>query len=130
VRVLGGLAEIMLTAGDTTQCRTYADELLDLAEANGLRENEAIARRWRGEALLTENHFEKAQAELSRAAEIAEDIGRVRLQLDTHTALAQLFTAQGQHESAQQHTDRAAAAKGMIANSLTSSGLDVSPSFT
>ena len=52
VRCLDGLAEIALAAGDANRCRAYADELLAIAEPNGLREIEAGARRWRGEALL------------------------------------------------------------------------------
>ena len=38
VRCLDGLAEVVLAAGDASRCRTYADELLAIAEADGLRE--------------------------------------------------------------------------------------------
>ena len=79
VRCVDGLAEIALAAGDPGLCRAYADELLAIAEANGLREHEAGARRWRGEALLAEKAYPQAQAELFRAAALAENIGRVRL---------------------------------------------------
>ena len=53
-RCLEGLAEVALAQGDPRRCRAFGDELLALAEANGLRELEASARRWRGEALLAE----------------------------------------------------------------------------
>ena len=52
VRCIDALAEIALATGDTNRCRAYGDELLVIAEQNGLRELEAVARRWRGEALL------------------------------------------------------------------------------
>ena len=86
-----------------------ADELLAIAEANGLRELEASARRWRGEALLAEKAYAEAQAELSRAAALAEDIGRVRLQMDAEGALARLVAGAGQSDAAQRHGAKARA---------------------
>jgi len=53
-RCLEGLAEVALVQGDARRCRAFGDELLALAKPNGLRELEASARRWRGEALLAE----------------------------------------------------------------------------
>ena len=107
VRCLDGLAEIALAAGDTSRCRAHADELLAIAELNGLRELEAVA-----------------QAELSRAAALAEDIGRVRLQMDTQSALARLLAAQGQRDAARRHDARAHAVAQAIEKSLESSGLE------
>ena len=124
VRCIDGLAEIALTAGDTRRCRTYGDELLALATTNSLRELEAGARRWRGEALLAEKNYVEAQAELSRAAALAKDIGRVRLQMDADTALARLFAAQGQSDSARRHVAKAHAIAETIEKSLESSGLE------
>ena len=124
VRCLDGLAEIALASGDTRRCRAYADELLAIAEANGLRELDAVARRWRGEVLFVEKDYAAAQTELSRAAALAEDIGRVRLQLDTQAALARLFAAQGQHDAAQRHGAKARAIAEAIEKSLESSGLE------
>ena len=123
VRCLDGLAEIALAAGDTRRCRAYGDELLAVAEPNGLRELEAGARRWRGEAMLAERDYAKAQAELSCAAALAENIGRVRLQMDTQAALARLFSAQGQHDAAKRHGTTARAIAEAIEKSLESSGL-------
>lgn len=124
VRCIDGLAEIALAAGDPSRCRAYGDELLAIAEANGLREIEAGARRWRGEALLAEKAYVEAQAELSRAATLAEDIGRVRLQMDTEAALARLLGAQGQRDAAQRHGAQARAIAEAIEDSLVSSGLE------
>jgi tetratricopeptide (TPR) repeat protein/DNA-binding XRE family transcriptional regulator len=124
VRCLDGLAEIALINGDASRCRTHADELLAIAESNGLRELEAVARRWRGEAMLVEKDGEAAQAELSRAAALAEDVGRVRLHMDTQSALARLLAAQGQRDAAQHHDARARAIAEAIEASLASSGIE------
>jgi tetratricopeptide (TPR) repeat protein/DNA-binding XRE family transcriptional regulator len=124
VRCIDGLAEIALAAGDASRCRAYGDELLAIAEPNGLRELEAVARRWRGEAMFVEKAYVEAQAELSRAAALAEDIGRVRLQMDAQAALARLLAAQGQRDAAQLHDARAREIAGAIEKSLESSGLE------
>jgi tetratricopeptide (TPR) repeat protein/transcriptional regulator with XRE-family HTH domain len=121
---LDGLAEIALAAGDTSRCRAYADELLALAGQNGLREIEAHARRWRGEALLAEKVYVEAQTELSRAAALAEEIGRARLQMDAEGALARLFEALGQSVAAQRHGAEARAIAQAIEDSLESSELE------
>lgn len=124
VRCIDGLAEIALAAGDAGRCRAYGDELLAIAESNGLRELEAVARRWRGEAMFVEKDYVAAQAELSRAAALAEDIGRVRLRMDTQAALARLLAAQGQRDAAQRHGATARAIAEAIEKSLESSGLE------
>ena len=124
VRCLDGLAEIALAAGDTRRCLAYGDELLTIAVPNGLRELEASARRWRGEALLAVKNYVEAQAELSRAAALADDIGRVRLRMDTQAALARLLAAQGQRDAAKRHGATARAIAGAIEKSLASSGLE------
>ena len=124
VRCIDGLAEIALAADDAGRCRAYGDELLTIAEGNGLRELEAVARRWRGEAWLAEKAYGEAQAELSRAAALSEDIGRVRLQMDAEAALARLLGAQGQSDAAQRHGAKAHAIAEAIEKSLLSSGLE------
>ena len=124
VRCLDGLAEITLAAGDASRCRAYGDELLATAESNGLREIEAVARRWRGAAMFVEKDYVEAQAELSRAAALAEDIGRVRLQMDAQAALARLYGAQGHRNAARRHDAKASAIAKTIERSLESSGLD------
>ncbi len=124
VRCIEGLAEIALLAGDAKRCRACGDELLEIAEPNGLRELEASARRWRGEALLAERSFAQAETELSRAAVAAQHVGRARLQMDAEAALARLYDAQGQSEAAYQHGATAARISGEIKQSLASSGLE------
>ncbi len=111
--------------GDASRCRAFADELLVLAGSKGLRELEASARRWQGEAWLAEKAWAQAQAEFSRAAALAEDIGRVRLRMDAETGLARLFAAQAQRDAAQRHGARARALAQAIEKSLVSSGLEV-----
>lgn len=123
LRCLDGLAEIALAAGDAGGCRAYADELLDIAEPNGLREVEATARRWRGEALLAQNAGVQAQAELTRAATLAHDIGRVRLQMDVQAALARLHAAQGRRDAAERHRVKAREIAQAIEASLASTEL-------
>jgi tetratricopeptide (TPR) repeat protein/transcriptional regulator with XRE-family HTH domain len=125
VRCIDGLAEIALEAGDASRCRSYGDELLAIAERNGLRELEAAARRWRGEALFAEKAYAEAHAELSHAAALAGDIGRVRLEMDAEAALARLLRAQGQSDVAQRHDANARAIAEAIEKSLISSGLEL-----
>jgi len=123
-RCLEGLAAVALRKGDASRCRTYADELLVLAGSNGLRELEASARRWLGEAWLAEKSYARAQPELSRAASLAEDIGRARLRMDAEAGLARLFAAQGRRDAAQSHGANARAMAEAIEKSLASSGLE------
>lgn len=124
LRCIDALAEIALAAGDASRCRAYGDELLVIAQPNGQRKIEAGARRWRGEALLAQKAHVQAQAELSRAAALASDIGRVRLQMDAQAALARPYGAQGQSDAARRHGTKAHAIARGIEKSLVSSGLD------
>lgn len=124
VRCIDGLAELALAAGDTRRCRAHGDELLAIAGPNGLRELDAVARYWRGKALLAEKAYTDAQAELSRAATLAETIGRVRLQMDAEAALSRLFAAQAQYDTAQRHGAKADAIATAIEKSLAPSGLE------
>jgi hypothetical protein len=73
--------------------------------------------------MLMDKNYVMAQAELSLAAALAQDIGRVRLQMDTQSALARLFAAQGQRDDAQRHSAKARAIAESIERSLESSGL-------
>lgn len=123
-RCLEGLAEVALRQGDASRCRSFADELLVLAASNGLQELEASARRWLGEAWLAEKAYARARAELSRAAALGAEIGRVRVRLDAEAALVRLSAAQGQHDAAQRHGAGARAMVEAIEKSLVSSGLE------
>jgi len=124
LRCLDGLAEVSLAEGDASGCRAFADELLMLAGPNGLREREASARRWRGEASFAEGAYAQAQAELSRAAALAGEIGRVRLQMDAESGLARLCAARSQHDAARRHGVKAQAIAQSIETSLAASGLE------
>jgi tetratricopeptide (TPR) repeat protein len=124
IRCLDALAELALAAGDAEHCRAYADALLALAEENGLREQEAVARRWRGAAALMRKEYAAAQVELSQAAALAESVGRVRLYFDAQAALARLYAAQGRDADARRHAARAQASAAAIAASLAGSELD------
>ena len=66
----------------------------------------------------------EAQTELSRAAALAEDIGRVRLQMDAEAALARLLGAQGQSDAAKRHGAKARAIAEVIEKSLVTSELE------
>ncbi len=123
VRCLEGLAEIALTKNDVRGSRAYANELLAIATTNGMRELEGVARRWIGETLFREKDYTAAQAELSPALALAEQTGRVRLQLDVHAALSRVCAARGQRDVANKHESEVEAITTAIAKSLESSGL-------
>ena len=89
-RCLEGLAELALARGDADGCLVFADELLALTEPAGVKELAAQARRWRGEALLSQHRHAAAEQELRRAVAVADEIGRVRLASDARAALSRL----------------------------------------
>jgi tetratricopeptide (TPR) repeat protein len=89
-RCLEGLAELAAARGESGACLACADELLSLVEPPGLKELAAVARRWRGAALLAQGRIEEARAELMRAARVADQIGRARLAADARAALGSL----------------------------------------
>ena len=124
LRCLDGLAEISLAAGDTAQCHAYSDELLTVAVDNGLREMRAVAHRWRGEAMMVEKNYKGAQEELLQAMALAGDVGRVRLQMDTHDALARLQRMQKNTREAKQYDAGSKVIAKAIRKSLESSGVE------
>jgi tetratricopeptide (TPR) repeat protein len=122
-RCTEALAEMALAAGDAGRCLELGDQLLALAVPNGLRESEAQARRWRGEALLAQGAPAQALAELKHGLALADQVGRVSLQRDVHGALARASVAMDQPAVAQQHrADEQTLAKAIQA-SLADSGL-------
>jgi tetratricopeptide (TPR) repeat protein len=92
-RCLEGLAELALARGDQAACIAHATQLLTAAEAGGLAEWAAAARRWRGQALAAQGDREQALVELAAADGAARGLGRVRLELDTAIGLARLGEA-------------------------------------
>jgi tetratricopeptide (TPR) repeat protein len=117
VRCLEGLAELALARGDAPGCLSFADELLGIAQAGGLRELAAHARRWRGQALALAGERAAATAELARAAATADELGRVRLALDTALALDALEPRAG-------HRNLAQALSGRVRASLSGTELE------
>jgi len=86
-RCLEGLAELAAARGESAACLAHADELLSLVEPPGLKELAAVARRWRGAALLAQGRTEEGRDELMRAARVADHLGRARLAADARAAL-------------------------------------------
>jgi tetratricopeptide (TPR) repeat protein/transcriptional regulator with XRE-family HTH domain len=125
VRCIDALAEIALANGDASRCGAYANELLGIAETNGLRELEAGARRWRGKALLAQDAHVDAEAELSRAAKLAQEIGCVRLAMDAEAALADVLLRLGRVDASRKHESMARAHAETIAKNVLGSGLEV-----
>jgi hypothetical protein len=125
VRCIDASAEIALEDGDAGRCRAYADELLAIAVTNGLRELEASARRWLGKAFLAQEACVEAEAELSRAAALAEEIGRVRLAMDAEAALARALGRLGRADAAREHGVKAHSIVEAIEKSLPGSGLEM-----
>jgi hypothetical protein len=123
-RCLEGLAELALARDDAAGCLAFADDLLSLVEPAGLRELTAQARRWRGEALLAQGHYASAQDELTLAAGVAEEIGRLSLAGDAHGALARLHDASRSRGKARHHRAEAGEITSRIARSLAGSELE------
>jgi hypothetical protein len=86
-RCLEGLAELAAARGEAAACLAHADALLGVVEAPGLKELAAVARRWRGAALLAQNRIAEGRDELAQAARVADEIGRPRLAAEARAAL-------------------------------------------
>jgi tetratricopeptide (TPR) repeat protein len=117
-RCLEGLAELALARGDAAACLRFADELLSLAQPVGLKELAAHARRWRGVALGALGDHATAVTELSLCARTADEVGRVRLQLDAELALEKLSRGSG-------HGHRAEALSARVRDSLRGTELEM-----
>jgi hypothetical protein len=89
-RCVEGLAELALARGDAAACLRHAEELLMLAERDGLEELAGAAHRWRAEAFAAQGDRAGALAELEIAGRTARRIGRVRHVYDVERALAKL----------------------------------------
>jgi hypothetical protein len=83
-----------------------------------------VARRWKGEAMLTRGNHDGALEDLDRALAAAEDIGRPRLAGDIHDALARLHEARGSRADSRRHGEDAGDIAGRIHRSLLGSGLE------
>jgi tetratricopeptide (TPR) repeat protein/tRNA A-37 threonylcarbamoyl transferase component Bud32 len=125
VRCLEGLAELALARSNPQQALEYADRLERLAEPGGLRESVAQARYRRGEAWLALGELKTAAAELEQALSLVETIGRPRLEWDLHAALANVYRARGEDETAVQHETRVKQIVGAIAANVQDPALQV-----
>ncbi|HEY3518408.1 MAG TPA: AAA family ATPase [Gammaproteobacteria bacterium] len=90
VRCLEGLTELALRRGELGACGAFAEEMLALAEAAGMKELAARGHLWRGEALAASGKRDAAIEDLALAAAGAEELGRVRLTRDATDALARV----------------------------------------
>jgi tetratricopeptide (TPR) repeat protein/transcriptional regulator with XRE-family HTH domain len=106
-RCLEGLAALEIARGAYARAIGSAEQLLELARAGGMAEHIAIARFWRGRALLGDRQRAAAAADLLQAAAAAREIGRPYLLAEAHHALAELCDAEGRIAESERH--RAAA---------------------
>ena len=123
VRCLEAVAELGWAAGDVERCEAAAAELLGMAVRDGLKEMEGAARRWRGEVWHLRGELEESHAELTRAAAVAAEVGRVSLQKEIELALARTCAAQGETDQAEHHADSAQRISLRMTESLVASEL-------
>ncbi len=76
----------------------YADECLTIAEPGNHRKNVVKGRRLRGEVFLATENVENAETELTRALEIAKDVGNPPQLWKTWVALGELRKKQDRLE--------------------------------
>jgi tetratricopeptide (TPR) repeat protein len=106
-RCFEALAELYVARGHAGSALRYADQLLRLAETGDLRELQASACRWRGEAFLVSGDLDAAETALNRALAHALDVGRVRLIVDIYAALARLSRQRNDDDAAARHDSAA-----------------------
>src|SRR5262245_25832682 len=95
------LGELWLTKGDAAQALEFAEECLELAEPTLSRKNLVKGWRLKGQALLAQRQGEQAQAALSRALTMAQEIGNPPQLWKTYQALGALYESQADLERAQ-----------------------------
>jgi tetratricopeptide (TPR) repeat protein len=122
-RFLLDSAELALERGDPTQATEYAQECLAMAERTLSRKHVAMARRLKGRALLIQREFEGAEAELTAALKLAEEVGNPPQLWKSHVALGDLRMSEGRSEEARQAYGNALAVIDQVAASLTDESL-------
>jgi tetratricopeptide (TPR) repeat protein len=103
VRCLEGLAELHIARGEAQEALRYADQLGALADERHMREMKTQSLRWRGEALMLLGQLDDARATLEQAAQLADQVGNVRVKWDIQAALAKCARLLGDESSAAQH---------------------------
>ena len=94
------LGELWLAKGDAAQALEFAEECLKLAEPTLSRKNLVKGWRLKGQALLAQGQGEQAEAALSRALMIAQEIGNPPQLWKTYQALGALYERQADLERA------------------------------
>jgi class 3 adenylate cyclase/tetratricopeptide (TPR) repeat protein len=131
IRCLEGLCQWALASGELQTGLAYSSKLQQLAEAGGMRENAARARKYRGEAFTEMGEFEAAENELKQVEKMADEIKGVRLQWDVHAALERLYRAWGKDTVADEHRARVMTIVNQIRENLKYEELKVGlPDFT
>ncbi|HEY3080215.1 MAG TPA: AAA family ATPase [Chloroflexota bacterium] len=92
--------ELCLLRDDHARALTYADECLALAEQSDSRKNIVKALRLRGQALLARRQPREAEPELTRALDVARQVGNPLQLWKTLAALGDLRRAQGRADEA------------------------------
>jgi tetratricopeptide (TPR) repeat protein len=85
------LGELWLTKGNAAQARECAEACLKLAEPTLSRKNLVKGWRLKGQALLAQGQGEQAEAALSRALTIGQEIGNPPQLWKTYQALGALY---------------------------------------
>ena len=100
---LEGLSVWALASGELQAALDYSRQSREMAEAGGMREDAARARKFRGEALIALGDFNAAENELKLVQKMADEIKGVRLQWDVHAALEKLYQAWRKDALAEEH---------------------------
>jgi tetratricopeptide (TPR) repeat protein len=90
-RLYHSLGELWLTKGDAAQALEFAEECLKLAEPTMRRKNLVKGWRLKGQALLAQGQGEQAEAALSRALTIGQEIGNPPQLWKTYQAMGALY---------------------------------------
>jgi tetratricopeptide (TPR) repeat protein len=112
-----------LARGEPAPALALAGECLASAEASGSRKNIVKARRLRGQCHLADGRLEEAEAELTRALELAREVGSPPQIWKTLASLGDLRSAQGRPHEARQAYAGALSVVDEVASRLADAGL-------
>ncbi|MCC6612731.1 MAG: tetratricopeptide repeat protein [Anaerolineae bacterium] len=118
LRAFEGLTELYIRRGEPAVALRYADDLLARAIADEMQEMQAQAQRWRGEAFLLLGDLEQAEDAFQEALDAAGKIGKRRVLMDVHEALARSADARGDSTTAAHERQAAELHRRSILSSL------------